>query len=332
MAAYLNDFYSAPLHAAGDNKYTTAIATRGPGCCGGLMSQISRMQKLTDKLRALAAVRRGRKGMFEAPIAAPGRTFSERMEAETAEAAESGDGAWEGAKARASRLGAERRAEAQRSQHCTLCGTDVEDPYHVLVACTEPSTVVARHAFTQGLPQRLCHLLRLLVLPRHVVDRLSYRHLFDELSRREAVLQNVELLAQQTDWTSADGKFVLFRLLSVATWTRRPCRADMPLSKAVAEIFESPSFELKNHHTRPFVNSWANWGAAGVLSIFAAWNSAISPHLKEDAAAALPQRAARRAAAITNAAPARRVSRHLPRPKGSRLPASLAGFVVDLTV
>ena len=29
---------------------------------------------------------------------------------------------------------------------------------------------------------------------------------------------------------------------------------------------ESQSFELKNHHVRPMANSWANWGAAGVLA------------------------------------------------------------------
>ena len=74
-AAYFNDYYGTPLSAAGVNKFTTVIATRGPGCCGGLLSQVSRMENLPDKLRALGAVRRGRKGMFEYPIAAPGRTF-----------------------------------------------------------------------------------------------------------------------------------------------------------------------------------------------------------------------------------------------------------------
>ena len=35
-----------------------------------------------------------------------------------------------------------------------------------------------------------------------------------------------------------------------------------PVSMAIAEILESPSFELKNHHVRPMANSWVNWGAA----------------------------------------------------------------------
>ena len=61
FAAYLNDFYGTPLSsAAGENKYTTVVATRGPGCCSGLLSQISRMQNMATKLRALAAIRRGR--------------------------------------------------------------------------------------------------------------------------------------------------------------------------------------------------------------------------------------------------------------------------------
>ena len=169
MAAYLNNFYSTPLSASGENKYTTVIATRGPGCCGGLLSQVSHMQKLVPKLRALAAVRRGRKEMFNAPIAAPGRTFFEQMEAEAAEADADGTGVWEGEKARATRLGDERRAEARKCTPCTLCGTDVEDPYLVLVSCSDPGTVDARAEFIRDLPARLQHLLRLCVLPCHVV-------------------------------------------------------------------------------------------------------------------------------------------------------------------
>ena len=54
FAAYLNDFYGTPLSSA------AGVATRGPGCCGGLLSQVSRMQDMATKLRALAAIRRGR--------------------------------------------------------------------------------------------------------------------------------------------------------------------------------------------------------------------------------------------------------------------------------
>ena len=331
VAAYLNDFYGAPLSAAGENKYTTVVATRGPGCCGGLLSQVSRMQNMATKLRALAAIRRGRKGMFDAPIAAPGRTFSEQLAVEADEAKAAGDGVWEGEKARASRLGAERRALAALSPRCPLCGADIEDPYHVLVACTEANTAAARAAFTTGLPERLVHLLSLLVLPRHVVDRLTYSRNFGELSRREALLSRIEQLAREVDWASADGKFVLFHLLAVSSWTRRPCRPDMPLSLAIAEILESPSFELKNHHVRPMANSWANWGAAGVLDIFAAWNRALVPHAVVVSAAELSQRSSRRAAAIALAPQPRRTQRRFPRPSGSRLPTALADFVVDLT-
>jgi hypothetical protein len=332
VAAYLNGFYGTPLSAAGSNKYTTVIATRGPGCCGGLLSQVSRMQNMATKLRALAAVRRGRKGMFDAPIAAPGRTFSEQLTVETAEANAAGNGVWEGGRARANRLGAERRAEVAQRRRCALCDTDVEDPYHVLVACTEPNTVAARASFTRSVPERLQRILRLMMLPRHVTDRLTYTRNFEELNRRTTALQHVEQLAQSVDWASADGKYVLFHLLAVATWTSRSCRPNMPLSSAVAKIFESPAYELKNHHVRPVANSWANWGAAGVLNIFAAWNTAVSPQVEGDTAAALSQRSARRAAAITSAKQPRQMRRRLPRPTGSRLPSGLADFVVERVV
>ena len=58
---------------------------------------------------------------------------------------------------------------------------------------------------------------------------------------------------------------------------------DVPLtwpSRRLSIELESPSFELKNHHVRLMASSWANWGAAGVLGIFAsaaAWDRARMP-------------------------------------------------------
>ena len=120
-----------------------------------------------------------------------------------------------------------------------------------------------------------------------------------------------------------------YNLLAVSTLTRRPRRPDMLLSLAVAEIFESPSFELKNHHVRPMANSWANWGAAGVLDIYAAWNRALAPHAAAVSAAELSRRSSRRAAAIALAPQPRRSQRRSLRL--SRLPTALAAFVVGLT-
>ena len=334
VAAYFNDFYRAPLSDAGYNKYTTVIATRGPGCCGGLLSQVSCIRRnLNVKLRALAAIRRGRKGMFDAPLAAPGRTFSEAMDLATVEGLAAGDGVWESKRATSRRLGAERRSEAASCPPCSLCGVDVEDPYHVLVSCTDAGTIAAREAFTRSLPDRIAYILRLLLLPPHVVDRLSYVGRNAEITRRERILHHVVDLAKNTNWDSADGKFALFHLLAVSTWSRRSLDAAMPLSNLVAEIFESSDFESKNHHIRPMVNSWVNWGATGVLSIFTAWNSAVAPRVAAALATEKPLRAARRAAAIVSSvsSPAGRASEQprLPRPLGSRMPPRFDGFVVD---
>ena len=254
------------------------------------------------------------------------------MQTEASEAHESGDGVWEGTKARAARLGAERRADSKLSPPCPLCGTDAEDPYHALTTCTDPGTVAARFSFTSSVPQRLGHIIRLYILPRHVLDRLTYTRKFGEIDRREALIQHIEALATGTDWISDDGKFVLFHLLAVATWTSRPCRHDMPLSRALASVFAAPEFELKNHHIRPMANSWANWGATGVLSIFDAWNQTVSPSISAATEAARPRRTSRRAAAIVGSPQAHRKQRRHPRLVGSRLPSSLADYVVDLTV
>ena len=178
-----------------------------------------------------------------------------------------------------------------------------------------------------------------------------YTNNFEEITRRESLLQHVEQLAHEVDWASADGKFVLFHLLAVSTWTSRPCRPDMPLSMAVAEIFESPTYELKNHHVRPLANSWANWGAAGVLRIFEAWNLTMAPRVAATALDTIPIRASRRVASISSSTQPLKMKRRrspkrvrhrsrLDSPIGlsrralrrsMRLPAKLAPYVVDLT-
>jgi hypothetical protein len=169
-----------------------------------------------------------------------------------------------------------------------------------------------------------------MLLPRHVVDRLTFVGDVAGIRQREQQIADIEQLARGTNWAAADGKFVFFHLLAVATWTTLPCRSDMPLSFALASLFES--VELKNHHVRPLVNCWANWGARSVLAIFTAWNSGAAPQVASVLASDKPVRAARRAAAADHAAaraPRRGQRARLPRPQGSALPGRYKGFVVD---
>ena len=153
-----------------------------------------------------------------------------------------------------------------------------------------------------------------------------------EIWNREVRISDIQRIAQSTDWESVDGKFALFHLLAAATWTSRPCRVDMPLSSALASLFES--VEMKNHHIRPIANSWANWGASGILRIFESWNSVAAPGITNKAASAHSQslRAIRRREAITTAnarEPNFGKRCRLPRPSGSRLPDRFRDFVVD---
>ena len=98
-------------------------------------------------------------------------------------------------------MGAERRAVAALSEpSLPPLRHRIEDLYHVLVTCTEASTAAARAVFTTGLPERLVHLLSLVVFLRHGVDRLTYSRNFGELPHREALLSRLEQLAREVDW------------------------------------------------------------------------------------------------------------------------------------
>lgn len=69
------------------------------------------------------------------------------------------------------------------------CAADAGDPYRLPVACSDPATVAAHAVFTAHAPERLGRLVRLCVLPPRVVERLSFRRCFDELGRREYLVE-----------------------------------------------------------------------------------------------------------------------------------------------
>ena len=266
VASYFNNYYDLDINESGGNKYTTHFGVRGPGCCGAILAQVSRISS-SQTLQALAAVRSGVAGMFAAPLAAPGRRASDYCIAAKRASALSGS--------KRARVKAASARHLHDSHHCSAtcpnCDDPVADPYHVLVQCSHPAVAYTRKKILEGIPAFLEQLVLQAMLPRPLLQRLTMREQFHEIARRQGIATDVRSLAEITDWQSPDGRFSLFHLLAVATWPwRAVVQEELRLSRALAGVFRA--CEVKNHHSRPLANYWVNWAGRSIFAIFCSWN------------------------------------------------------------
>ena len=239
----------------GDRKTSTPISARGPGFSGGLLSLVTR-QLPQRQLHALGAVRQGRSGLFHYPLAAPGRLLSETTHAQ---GDRSSGHTW--------------GRNAYKVKPCPLCLSATEDTYHVLVECTHPSVASARAAVIDILPSRI---LTICALALVATDTSGQETLGPEGT--EFFWHIRDLLATGIDWSSADGRFVLFRILCVLTWPESVLAGvesvTTPLSQALGRVFDHCN--TKTHRLRRLANSWAGFAATSVLRIVDGFNTALT--------------------------------------------------------
>ena len=265
VAAYFNNCYEMEPADAGVNKFTTPLSVRGPGCCGAVLAQLNQLVS-ARYLPAIFAIRSGLPGMFSAPLAAPGRRYVDYINA--------AKWAPDCAGSKAARIKAAKDRHRLDSHHssdpCPLCGDPTADPYHVLIECTHPQVVLSRSQVTDTLPSWLEKFTELALLPRPLRLRLEFLGRCLEIDRRLEIARQLGHRASITDWQSSDGRFTLFHLLAVATWSMRSVSPDLELSHSIADVLTKS--EAKNHHSRPLANYWARWAYKSIVGIFTAWN------------------------------------------------------------
>jgi hypothetical protein len=146
-------------------------------------------------------------------------------------------------------------------------------------------------------------LVQLALLPSPKRRLLELRGDTDEIDRLRQIAADISTLASLTNWDSPDGKFSLFHLLAVATWSNQAVDLpDMYLSRSLAQLFSTT--EIKNHHSRPLSNFWVTFAGKSVLQLFKSWNTAanfpLQPELiftpSAELAAATPTRRSARVA------------------------------------
>ena len=256
--------YQLPIDYAttGDAKTSTPISVRGPSCSGGLISLVTR-QLPARHMYALGALRQGRAALFSYPLAGPGRQL-DNMECDPSSEQPTPPDT-EPAISKARRWG----RMAYKPQPCPLCGTGTEDPFHVLTECAHPAVASARQEVLEALPSRILTICALALAAPSSNDMIDVEGL-QLFCWVQAVLNN------GVDWASVDGRFSLFRLLSVITWPQSVAGdfdGEMPLSAGLGAVFDRCCAKI--HRLRPLANSWTAFSAASVIKIIDAYNGVI---------------------------------------------------------
>jgi hypothetical protein len=91
--------------------------------------------------------------------------------------------------------------------------------------------------------------------------------------RRAALPQLPPLPVANVDWTSAEGQFILYKLLLTAPWSEATVPLHANLAPALGKLFDNVSCE--NSHLRGLSRAWALWASKNLLSIIDARRSAI---------------------------------------------------------
>lgn len=235
----------------GTRPHITPMSIAGPGCGGSLLAVCTLNWRVT---MTPMRMRMGRKAFAFMP-------FYGGMGA-------SRNAVWEGADMYKDGNLQQRIARYSRPGPCPHCERDShcglnDGPYHLTVECP--------HGDLAELRKRMCDAAELLLpnLLRALTQRRN-RHLDagrdddDEEEAEDPRRAELANLLDRTDWSSADGKHVLFHLLTVLPWTETVATADTPLSAWQGRVFDDTCLARRYRRSpADMVVRWAShWGRA----------------------------------------------------------------------
>ena len=215
----------------GAYKTCTPVSVRGPGASGGLLSFVTRRMSFRQR-RILANVRRGVEGWYD-----PFRNTP-----------------FDSAAVEAKKAGVV----------CPACGEpdSREGPIHACCYCTGAGMVAARAALIEALPD-LVH--RLVLAGYKAIAREKGP---GNAGEQEALL--AKNLAITQDWSTEEGRLLMYRLLCGVTWPAVSLGVPYSfLATCIGIMWDKLS--AKPHLVRPVANAWAPWAASALLRLHAAY-------------------------------------------------------------
>jgi hypothetical protein len=172
---------------------------------------------------------------------------------------------------RATAAAAEWNRLANTSRPCPLCeqAGSKEGPFHVCTEC--PHIAATRNTSVADLPEFLYGLVIKARCTRIPTWDLDLAHLPADIAIEAAGVRD---LARALNWSSTEGKFILMRILMVATWPARAAADGHELARLLGGLFDTVT--AKSHRLRPLANHWARWAGKNCLRLHRAWNDAIA--------------------------------------------------------
>jgi hypothetical protein len=289
-AAHWGYIHPRPMET-GDHGASTPWSARGPGCSG---SPLAMTRVPATETAYMARLHMGRVALGRPPFTRGGRVLVEAADAPTGYSDTDGSSDGEStaggnpeAPAAASRsTGGEpapsaiqrtqpnrtRRGNlAVRAEHaCLLCGQPDEDPLHLAVYCTHDA--MRRHQRLQAASaQRF--LERLLGAHLKAVAEGGWQGTIPNAELQGRII-TARKAAAAVKWASADGQFVLYRLLHVLPWPARVIDAGWPLARALGDVFDHIN-TVPRTLRRP-VDEWVRWAVQQRRHVASAWAAAIA--------------------------------------------------------
>jgi hypothetical protein len=174
-----------------------------------------------------------------------------------------------------------------RDRQCPACKSGAVSLTHVLYHCTAAPVVAARADVERTAGRATIAIARAALRAQHRIStEEAQRGNFELNAALSARLQRLVATVHATDWTSHDGRFVIYRLFALSPWPTRaldetPDDVPAPLIREMALIFESKM--ARNHRLRPLANTWVSWAGAHLANIRQAWASAVDNALTHTA-------------------------------------------------
>ena len=230
-AAFFNRGYVTTTHELGTYKTCTPASVRGPGTSGGLLSSVTKRMSFRQ-WRILGNVRRGVEGWYDAFRTTPFN--SEEVEAKKAGVV------------------------------CPACNEadSREGPIHACCFCTGQRVVTARAALVETIPDFVHRLV-------HTGFKAMEREKGPgNAGETEALF--AKNLALTQDWTTAEGRLLLYRLVTETTWPATSWGEQYgPLAVFLGIMWDK--LNAKPHLMRPVTNAWAPWAASALLRMRSAY-------------------------------------------------------------
>lgn len=263
---YYGGGYSLPADQ-GRLPYTTPMSVTGPNCGGSLPAVSTLNWHHTGPVMRL---RLGSKAFVYGP-------FNNAYDA--------ADDLWEDAElydetSFGARMG--NYASDFLPPSCPHCDSNrkrstANGPWHLFLECTHGDVAQLRKELQASAPGLLDRLLEQI--------HLAYEHSGRRVPAEVVAERSWQLraLTEVADWTSADGKHVLYHLLTALPWPERAATARTPLTAWLGRLFDSTILERR--HRRKIADTIIRW-AAHWIRTFAAlrWRLLSEAHALNAAA------------------------------------------------